>query len=219
MRNSSETTSRTNANLNEPNWLVMISAGVGGPQALNKILPLFPSNFPGAVVVMQQMRRGFTRVLADRLNQACGIHVYEPVDGQALQASRIFIAPGGTQLSIECMQHSSGDGYNILLEDITDPPDVPQFLADCAMNSGAQIFGTRTIGVVLTGMGCDGREGMRAIKAAGGITIAQDEVSSTIFDMPSAAIDAGVVHEILPLWKIAERITSIVMGEADAFAA
>lgn len=219
MHSLDKITSPVKARLNEPDWLLIIGAGVGGPQALSQILPLFPSDFPGAVVVVQQMRRGFTRVLADRLNQMCGIHVYEPVDGQALQASRILIAPGGTQLGIERMELSSVIGYNILLEDSNESHDVSQSLTDYAMNAAAQNFGTKTIGVLLTGTGSDGREGMRAIAAAGGITIAQDEASSTIYDLPSSAIDAGVVQEVLPLWKIAERVISIVTGEINAVAA
>ena len=211
--------SSTKSNLKVPDWLVIIGAGAGGPQALGQILPQFPSSFPGELVVVQQMRRGFTRVLADRLNQVCGMHVYEPVDGQALQASRILITPGGMQLGIKCMENSSIPGYNILLEDFAETPEASQSLTDYAMSAAAETFGSKTIGVLLTGTGSDGREGMRAIAAAGGITIAQDEASSTIYDLPSSAIDAGIVQEVLPLWKIAERIITLVMGEANAAAA
>ena len=211
--------SSTKSNLHAPDWLIVIGAGAGGPQALGQILPQFPSNFPGALVVVQQMRRGFTRVLADRLNQVCGMHVYEPVDGQALQASRILITPGGMKLSVKQMDHSSIPGYNVILEDFAETPEAPHSITDHAMNAAVESFGSKTIGVLLTGTGSDGCEGMRAIAAAGGITIAQDEASSTIYDLPSSAIDAGIVHEVLPLWKIAERITARVMGEADAAAA
>lgn len=211
--------SSTKSNLQAPDWLVIIGAGAGGPQALGQILPQFPSSFPGALVVVQQMRRGFTRVLADLLNQVCGMHVYEPVDGQALQASHILITPGGMQLCIKRMENSSIPGYNILLEDFMETTESPQSITDYAMNAAVETFGNKTIGILLTGTGSDGREGMRTIAAAGGITIAQDEASSTIYDLPSSAINAGIVHEVLPLWKIAERIITIVVGEADAAAA
>ena len=197
-----------------PGSLIAIGAGTGGPQALVEILPRFPSTFSGTIIVIQQMRSGFTRVLANQLNEICHLPVYEPVDGQELHASEILMAPGGTVLTI--IEQST---CVIRLEDAQDDPDKLRTRTDQTMSSAAALYGRDSIGVLLTGMGDDGRDGLRAIADAGGITLAQDEDSCVIFDLPSCAIDGGAAHEVLPLWNIADRIISIAMGEANANAA
>ena len=200
-----------------PSSLVVIGAGTGGPQALMEILPRFPSTFPGTIIVVQQMRAGFTRVLASHLNEVCRLPVYEPVDGQELHASEIMMVPGGTLYTIPAPEASAP--CLIRLEDIQGDPERLQNRTDMTMQSAAALYGREAIGVLLTGMGDDGRDGMRAIADAGGTTVAQDQDSCVVFDLPSSAIDGGAAHQVLPLWNIADRITSMVMGEVNANAA
>ncbi len=202
-----------------PRWLVVFGANTGGPQALLEVLPQFPPHFPGSVIVLQQMRSGFTRVLVEQLSQVCRLPVCEPEDGHALHSGRILVAPSDTRLRIDKVDSPVAVGYGVLLEDTGHTPDLRHTRIDAAMTSVGEMFGTYSIGVLLTGLGSDGREGMRAIRDAGGITIAQDEASSVVHAMPAAAIDAGVVHEVLPLWSIVDRILGIVEGQADAIAA
>lgn len=200
-----------------PSSLVVIGAGTGGPQALIEILPRFPAAFTGTVIVVQQMRPGFTRVLASLLNELCRLPVYEPVDGQELHPSEILMVPAGALLTILSPEEDST--CIIRLQDIADDPESFNTRTNQTMTSVAQLYGRDAVGVLLTGMGEDGRDGMRAISDAGGSTIAQDEDSCIIFDLPSSAIHGGAAHHVLPPWDIADHIISMVMGEANANAA
>ena len=200
-----------------PSSLVVIGAGTGGPQALIEILPRFPATFSGTIIVVQQMRSGFTRVLANHLNEICRLPVYEPVDGQDLHPSEILMVPGGTLFTVP---KPEGDSACVIrLEYIADDPESLNTRTNQTMTSIAELYGRSAVGVLLTGMGDDGREGMRAITDAGGSTIAQDEDSCVVFDLPSTAIDGGVAHQVLPLWDIADHTISIVTGGANANAA
>lgn len=208
MQNTSST-----RDLRRPSSVVVIGAGTGGPQALMEILPRFQTSYVGTIIVIQQMRAGFTRVLAGSLNDICRLPVREPVDGQDFRAAEVLMVPGGSRLTIP-----QSDSTVIQVELVQDDPEALRSRVDKTMASVAGIFGRDSVGVLLTGLGDDGREGMRAISDAGGTTIAQDEESSTIFDLPSSAIDAGTVHHVLPLWNIADQIISLA-EEANANAA
>ncbi|MEN6357931.1 MAG: CheB methylesterase domain-containing protein [Armatimonadota bacterium] len=203
---------------NNTGLVVVIAASTGGPQALTQILPRFPSSFPGTIIVIQQIRNGFTRVLADILNQTCNLPVHEPVDGQALQPSRILMTPSNCRLTLSANDFGA-PGWQVLVENVEDLPEERRWRVDHTMTSIADTFGKRAVGVLLTGIGTDGREGLRAIHSAGGTTIAQDSASSVVFDLPSYAIEAGIVHETLPLWSIADRIIELAKENADAIAA
>lgn len=197
----------------KPSSVLVIAAGTGGPQALMEILPRFPSTYSGAIIVMQQMRIGFTKVLASHLNDVCRLRVHEPIDGQDLRAAEVLMVPSGCRLTIP-----ESDPLIIRVENVQDDPDALNARTDSTMTSIATVFGRQSAGVLLTGLGEDGRNGMRAISDAGGTTIAQDEESSIIFDLPSSAINARVAHHVLPLWNIADQIVSIA-EEANANAA
>ena len=199
------------------NSVVVIGAGTGGPQALVEILKRLPATFPASIIVVQQMRAGFTKILTNQLNEICRLPVYEPIDGQQLHPSEILVVPGGTALSLSFQD----DLYTSIvhINDITDTPEKLRARTDTTMSSVAALYGRDAIGVLLTGMGEDGRDGLRAIADAGGITLAQDEGSCIVFDLPSSAIDGGTAQEVLPLWNVADRIESIVTGELNADAA
>ena len=158
------------------------------------------------------MRPGFTRVLADQFNHICKLPVYEPEDGEALHSSRILMTPATSKLLISNVGNTILPGYGVLLENALSSAETPSSRVDATMTSAVEAFGNRTIGILLTGIGTDGRGGMRATMDAEGITIAQDEASSAVFDLPSSAIDAGLVQKILPLWNIAENVNNLVSG-------
>lgn len=202
-----------------PSRLIVIGAGAGGPQALARILPDLPSDLPAAVIVVQQMRFGFTKVLADQLNHICALPVHEPVDGQALQCSRVLMVPSGFVLTLGRVDDARAPAHQIILEDVRDYPERLHGRTNETMSSIAQTFGVDAIGVLLAGTGNDGAEGMIAIARAAGATIAQDENSSVVFDLPSSAIRAGAAQETLPLWRIADRLVELAMGGANAAAA
>lgn len=215
----SKSLSSQKASQHVPEWIVVIGSGAGGPQALSQILPELPVDIPAVIIVVQYMRPGFTRVLANHLRELCKLPVCEPEDGQALLSSRIVICPSNARLIVARVSFSPLPAYCIHLEDLNDNPELRDSRIDSAMNSAAEVFGDRTIGVLLTGLGSDGREGMRAIRESGGLTIAQDQATSVVHAMPSASIEAGVVQEILPLWGIAERIIETIRGQNNAAAA
>jgi len=201
-----------------PRWLVVIAAGSGGPQALAQMLPRFPTNFPGTIIVFQHMRPGFTRVLADQLSHTCQLPVHEAGDGDALQAGRILLVPAATSLSIEMVDPVSRCPHVVVLESIAKSSQNTG-RADRAMACAARMFGANTTGVLLTGMGNDGCEGLRAISKAGGVALVQDEQTCVVHDLPASAIEAGVDAEVLPLWSIPDRIMEIVMGDTNVAAA
>ncbi|MCX6346224.1 MAG: CheB methylesterase domain-containing protein [Armatimonadetes bacterium] len=205
--------------IKSPEYLVVISTSTGGPQALAQLLPRFPANFPGTIIVVQHMRQGFTRFLANQLNHICQLPVHEPTDGQTIQSSRILITPGGSSLSIQPLEASGDAAQLIFLESIAHSVELQRKCADNIMASAVASYGKMTIGVLLTGAGMDGAEGLRTISQAGGYTIVQDEQTSVVHDLPASAIQAGVAHEILPLWSIGDRIIELVTGEINAIAA
>jgi two-component system chemotaxis response regulator CheB len=218
MQTSSTDTAQEPAASKAPNWLVVVAAGCGGPQALAQMFPRFPANFPGTIIIIQHMRPGFTRVLADQLNHICQLPVHEASDGEALQAGRILVIPTATGLTIEPIASASGRPHVIFL-DSTKKPAEQAGCVDNIMKCAVGLSGKKTIGVLLTGLGSDGCEGLRAISQAGGMALVQDENTSIVHDLPASAISAGVAHEVFPLWSIADRIMEIVTGDANAIAA
>ncbi len=206
-------------NQKAPDWVVVFGATAGGPQALSQILPQFSVTIPATILVAQHMRPGFTRVLVKHLQKLCRLPVFEPEDGQALLASRILVCPLTAKVSVARVGFAPTPAYCINIEYASGSTEPPRNRIDELMTSAAEVFGKRTVGVLLTGVGTDGREGMRAIHEAGGVTIAQDQATSVVHGLPSAAIEAGLVQEILPLWRIAERISEIVEGTSNAVAA
>lgn len=192
-----------------PKSLVVIGAGTGGPTALANIIPKLPSVFPATILIVQQMRPGFTRLLAEHLNESDGAAVEEAVNHGALLASHVLMIPGCHTVTVT--HNSSPDRpYLLNLEDQRDSLQKMRSRIDTAMKSAADIFTSRTIGVLLTGAGTDGLDGMKAIRDRGGTTIAQDQDSCVLYDMPKSAIDAGVVDDALPVWSIADRLIELI---------
>jgi two-component system chemotaxis response regulator CheB len=185
--------------------LVVIGTSTGGPAALQTVIPALPADLRVPVLVVQHMPIGFTRSLAERLDQRSDLMVREARDGEPLAAGRVLIAPAGRHLKIHRVQ---GEARVLLDYEPLDALHRPS--VDVLMQSAARTYGAAVLGVVLTGMGADGMEGLRSIRAAGGRTLAESEDTCVIYGMPKAAIEAGVVHRVAALDRIADEIRSAV---------
>lgn len=180
---------------------IVIAASTGGPAALATLLPSLPKDLSVPVAVVQHMPPVFTRLLAERLSAECAIPVQEAQTKSPFVPGTILIAPGGFHLSLEL---SHGNPTTILTQD--EPDQFCRPSANRLFQSAARIFGQNTLGIVLTGMGCDATEGCREIRKYGGRVIAQDEASSIIWGMPRSVAENGLANSILPLRKIAQEI-------------
>ncbi|MFH1440667.1 MAG: chemotaxis response regulator protein-glutamate methylesterase [Candidatus Omnitrophota bacterium] len=184
------------------NKIIVIASSTGGPRALAEILPELKADLPAGVIVVQHMPEGFTNTMAERLNWESDILVKEAQDDELINQGKVLIAPGGFHLTIESME---GAGEAIKLQKGPKEHGVCPS-ADIMMKSAAALYQKNCLGVILTGMGSDGVDGLREIKKFGGSTIAEDEMTSIIYGMPKAAFDAGVADKVLPLSEIAEAI-------------
>lgn len=173
----------------------IIAISTGGPAALSEVIPSLPESLKLAIVVVQHMPAGFTAHLAERLDAASKVSVREAQVGDRPLPGMVLIAPGD--------KHLEFDERGAIV--LTDGPPVNgcRPAADVTMASAAKIYGRRTLGIVMTGMGKDGAAGALAIKRADGKTLAQDQSTSVIYGMPKAALDAGGIDEVAPLHDIA----------------
>jgi two-component system chemotaxis response regulator CheB len=177
-----------------PNRIIAIGISTGGPNALQFMLSQIPGDFPASLVVVQHMPEGFTEMFSRRLDECCAIDVHEAKSGDLLVAGRALICPGNRHMMVRRMPR--GD-----MAVLSDGPAVNGHRpsADVLFHSVAQEFGLTAVGVIMTGMGDDGAEGLGAVKAAGGMTIAQSEDSCVVSGMPHAAIQKGHVSKVVPL--------------------
>lgn len=186
--------------------LVAIGCSTGGPQALMEMLPTIPREFPAGIVIVQHMPKTFTKPFAERLNAICVLPVREAVDGEEIRPGEILIAPGGLQFRV---QRRSITSCVVALR-----PNVEHHLhapaADIMLTSVAEVYGDRGIGIILTGMGHDGLEGMKALKAANGRSIAQDEASCVVYGMPKAVVEAGCAEKVVPLHNVVGELLNMV---------
>ena len=183
----------------------MIGTSTGGPPALQAIIPRLPEALPCAVLVVQHMPVGFTRSLAERLDARSVVEVREAVDDEVVTPGSVLIAPAGRHMKIR----RRGGERRVWLDD--EPRSaLHRPSVDVLMVSVAKVYGDRVMGVVLTGMGSDGVEGLRAIRQAGGLTLAESEESCVIYGMPKAAVEAGVVDRVVPLSRMADEILAAV---------
>jgi len=181
--------------------VVVIGTSTGGPPALQAVIPRFPESLPSAILIVQHMPVGFTRSLAERLNSRSALQVREAEHGDSITAGHVLIAPAGRHMKVRRRESA----VKVVLED--EPRSaLHRPSADVLMASVAQAYGSRCLGVILTGMGSDGVSGLRAIRQAGGLTLAESEESCVIYGMPKAAIEAGVVDRSVPLGRMADEI-------------
>jgi two-component system chemotaxis response regulator CheB len=181
--------------------LVAIGISTGGPNSLEYMLNQLPPDFHATILVVQHMPAGFTNTFARRLNDSCALEVKEAQSGDLAAAGRVLICPGDRHMKVRRMPL----GDVVVLSD--DPkvnghrPSV-----DVLFRSAAQEFGSDAVGLLMTGMGEDGAEGLGAMKAAGALTIAQDEASSIVFGMPRAAIERGYANRVVGLESLANTL-------------
>lgn len=185
--------------------VVAIGISTGGPNALTYMLPQLPASLPASVLVVQHMPPGFTEVFATRLNKVCQMEVKEARDGDLVIPGRVLIAPGDRHMKIK-----KTDLSTIVVLSSRPAVNGHRPSADVLFNSVAAEYGPSSLGVIMTGMGEDGAEGIGEIKKAGGRTLGQDEKTSIVFGMPKAAIRKGYVDRVIPLDMMAETIAGEV---------
>ena len=197
----------------QPTKIVAIGISTGGPQSLHYLLSQFPADFPASIVVVQHMPEGFTDMFAKRLDECCALNVKEAQSGDLLLAGRVLICPGNRHLKVRRMP--LGD-VAVLSDDARVNGHRPS--ADVMFSSVAEEFGPRAVGVLMTGMGEDGAQGLGLIKAAGGMTIAQGEESCVVFGMPKAAIDRGHAMRVVELEAMASALQAQCANRQSAAA-
>jgi len=189
-----------------PPAIVAMGSSTGGPKALQEILPRFPRDLPVPILIVQHMPPGFTAAFAQRLDNLCALTVREAAHREAIAPGVVYIAPAGRHMKLD-QQH--GSRLTICLDDQpADSLHVPS--VDIMMKSVAARYRNLAVGVILTGMGSDGAEGMRAIHRWGGLTIGQDETTSIVYGMPKACAELGVLSRIVPLPEIPAHILQAV---------
>ncbi len=181
--------------------IVVIGASTGGPSAVAQVLSGFPRDISVAIIVVQHMSPGFIPPFVDRLKWGCSLIISIAKRGETIESGRALIAPGGYHTMIM----ANGSANKIRLSRKASVQDIYPSI-DYTMESAARAYGEGTLGVLLTGLGSDGAHGLKAIKEAGGSTIAQDESTCVVFGMPKAAIEMGCVDEVVPLPQIARAI-------------
>ncbi len=177
-----------------PRRVIAIGISTGGPNALQFLLSQIPADFQSTLVVVQHMPEGFTEMFAKRLDECCALEVHEARSGDLLLAGRVLICPGNRHVMVRRMPR----GDMVVLSD-GPPVNGHRPSADVLFHSVAQEFGLTAVGVLMTGMGDDGAEGLGAIKSAGGMTIAQSEDTCVVSGMPRAAILKGYANKVIPL--------------------
>jgi len=187
--------------------VVAIGVSTGGPKTLMEVAPYLPSDLDAAVLIVQHMPEAFTKPFAERLDGASAIHVKESQPGDVLMPGWGYVARGGKHMVLA----PPARGRGAMIRHVTRPDDVPHIPSvDVMMHSAVDVFGPNVLGVLLTGMGADGADGMVRIRQAGGSTIAEDESTCVVFGMPAQAIARGAAEYVLPCYHIAEKITEIL---------
>jgi len=204
--NKSRVNTKRAAKLSHTIDLLVIGASTGGPVALQKVITKLPANFPTPILIIQHMPDSFTPAFAERLNDLSQLSVKHAVDGDTLKKGQALLAPGGKQMIVTGL----GQKRHVKIlegdERLTYKPSV-----DVTFGSAAKAYPNRVLGVVLTGMGADGREGCRMLKQSGSTVWTQDEASCVIYGMPMSVDKAGYSDASITLLQIADRIVDGVM--------
>jgi two-component system chemotaxis response regulator CheB len=193
----------------EPARIAVIGASTGGPHAIQRLLGALPGELQLGILIAQHMPERFT---AERLGRTSRFHVREAEGGEAVAAGCVLVAPGGRNLEL------ARDDGGVLRAYVVEPTaraGEPRYApsADALFASAARTLGSRVCALVLTGMGKDGRIGAAAVRAAGGLVLAESEQSAGVYGMPEAAVAAGVVNELLPLDALARRLARFARGD------
>jgi two-component system chemotaxis response regulator CheB len=185
--------------------IVVLGTSTGGPRALQELLPELPGDFPVSMIVVQHMPPGFTAPFAKRLNGLSRVRVCEAQQGETIVPATVYIAPAGWHTTLV----RDSPHVSIRLSD-TPAGTAHKPSVDVTMLSVAEVFGTYTLGIILTGMGSDGLEGMTAIHQAGGLTIGQDEATSVVYGMPRCCAERGILKRVVPLELVPRHILQAI---------
>jgi two-component system, chemotaxis family, protein-glutamate methylesterase/glutaminase len=190
---------------------IVLAVSTGGPQALLNVIPQLPERFPLGIGIVQHMPPHFTKTLADRLNSLSKVHVKEAEHGEVFESGKVLIAPGGKQMAF----YNTGSRVTV---DISDGPSdtIYRPSADIMMTSAVSAFSGPLLGIIMTGMGKDGVEGLKHIKSKGGYVIGQNEESCVVYGMPRVAYEEGLVDLMLSLENIAAALDRLAQTWAKA---
>jgi two-component system chemotaxis response regulator CheB len=183
--------------------VVVLGVSTGGPQGLKSVVPRLPAEFPVPLVIVLHMPIGYTEAYAKRLDELSELTVVEARDGEVLRPGLVLVAPAGRHLTL----HRDGEGRTSVRLDVRplDTPHRPS--VDVLFQSAADVYGDRVLGVVMTGMGADGRDGAAWIKARGGAVLTEAEETCVVYGMPRSVVEAGLSDEAVPL----DRMTAAIM--------
>jgi two-component system chemotaxis response regulator CheB len=187
-----------------------IATSTGGPAALQRILSQLPRDFPAPILVVQHISAGFVGGLSNWLNSSCKLHVKVAEDDEPLFGRTVYLAPDGRHLGV-------GQRGRALICNAS-PVNGFRPSATFLFESVARVYGAGVAAVMLTGMGNDGVDGLKAVKDRGGLVLAQDEASSVVYGMPREAAATGVVDVVVPLDEVAARLVGLVRNGAEAYA-
>ena len=193
--------------------IVAIGTSTGGPRALEQILPQLPGDFPIPIMIVQHMPASFLASFAQRLQSLCAIEVHEARDKEIIRPATVYVSPAGLHTRVQ----RGTPGSQVFISLDRNPADalhIPS--ADVLMESLAKLYGNRAMGVILTGMGRDGSQGMKAIHHAGGLTIGQDVATCTVYGMPRACAELGVLIRVVPLSEIPGELLQAVRRSMHA---
>lgn len=181
--------------------ILAIGTSTGGPVALQEILSKLPENFPLPIILVQHMPGTFTTAFAERLNKICKIRIKEAVEGDVLQPGLALLAPGGKQMLLQ-----RRGGQIVIRIHAAAPGQTYKPCVDITFNSIAELFPGKVLSLILTGMGADGREGIRKLKKDHSICWAQDEASCVVFGMPGAVVEQNLADHVLPLVEMGPQL-------------
>ena len=183
--------------------VLVIGVSTGGPQGLKSVVPRLPADFPIPVAIVLHMPIGYTEAYAKRLDETSALTVVEAGDGDELRPGVVLVAPAGRHLTFQ-----RDDGGRVVTRLDVRPLDTPHRPSvDVLFQSAAEVYGERVLGVVMTGMGADGREGAAWIKARGGSVLTESEETCVVYGMPRSVVEAGLSDEAVPL----DRLTTAIM--------
>ncbi len=181
--------------------VVVIGVSTGGPSALSQLIPVLAADFPVPILLVQHMPPMFTKMLAERLGASSKVKVQETQGGEVLKPGNVYLAAGGFHLEVE----KTDKGVCTKMTQAA-PVNSCRPSADVLFESAVKLYGKKTLAVVMTGMGEDGKRGCESIVSAGGFVVAQDEATSVVWGMPGAVVRAGLAGQVLPLTEIAATI-------------
>lgn len=182
--------------------IIALGVSTGGPKALQEMLPSLPADLAVPILIVQHMPAGFTAPFAKRLNSLCAVSVCEASHGEVIQPGAVYLAPTGFQMTVDRTSNSRMViSLSIKPENQLHIPSV-----DIMMQSVASAFHSQAMGIILTGMGADGAEGMKAIHREGGLTLGQDEASCAVYGMPRVCAEMGILDRVVPLSQISHEI-------------